>query len=145
GASQNRGRFFDGVGLDSDTTRLLNVALSRERDHLVVVANVAHLRDKLHATSEVHQLLDHLTQRAQRVSPEHLNPIRLAERRDERNDEDRARPAFFPVDETDAAVQWDFARATTRIEIYCAFMNKPRIEKYRKPLRAAVERGIGVS
>lgn len=145
GASKHLGWFFDGVGLDSDTTRLLNVALSRARDHLVVVANVAHLSDKLQVTSEVHQLLEHLTERAQRVPPEDLIPIRVAEELDELSDEDRARPAFFPVDETDAAVQWDIERATTRIEIYCAFMNKPRIEKYRKPLRAAVERGVGVS
>src|SRR5699024_8027186 len=61
------------------------------------------------------------------------------------DDEELTQPAFFPVDETDRAIEWDFARARTRIEIYCPFMNRPRVQRYRKPLREAVQRGATVS
>src|SRR5699024_174257 len=145
GASKSLGSFFTGVGLDSDTCRLLNVALSRARQHLVVVANVAHLAGSLKPTSEVHQLLEHMQHHAQLVLPDDLIPVRAADELDKLDDEELTQPAFFPVDETDRAIEWDFARARTRIEIYCPFMNKPRVQRYRKPLREAVQRGATVS
>lgn len=145
GASKSLGSFFTGVGLDSDTCRLLNVALSRAREHLVVVANVEHLAGNLKATSEVHNLLDHMKHYAQLVSPDDLIPVRAADELDKLDDEELTQPAFFPVDETDRAIEWDFARARTRIEIYCPFMNRPRVKRYRKPLRDAVQRGATVS
>ncbi|XVV04914.1 DEAD/DEAH box helicase [Actinosynnema sp. CA-248983] len=43
GAGSKLGYFYEGTGLSSTTCRLLNVALSRAQDHLVVVADVEFL------------------------------------------------------------------------------------------------------
>jgi hypothetical protein len=145
GASSQLGFFFEGNGLQSDTCRLLNVALSRARDHLVVVANLRHLRTKLSPTSEVRVMLDLLERKAQRINIGELVPIRKAEELKSLSEDDLARPAFFPADETDRAIEWDIARARTRIEIYCPFMSKSRVARFRAALRNQVNRGIHVA
>jgi hypothetical protein len=145
GASGRLGNFFEGNGLQSNTCRLLNVAISRARDHLVVVANVRHLRAKLSPTSEVRVMLDLLERNAQRINIGELVPIRKAEELESLSEDDLARPAFFPADETDRAIEWDFARARTRIEIYCAFLSKSRVARFRATLRNQADRGVPVT
>src|SRR5699024_8004912 len=99
----------------------------------------------LKPTSEVHQLLEHMQHHAQLVLPDDLIPVRAADELDKLDDEELTQPAFFPVDETDRAIEWDFARARTRIEIYCPIMKKLRVQRYRKPLWEAEPRGATVT
>jgi hypothetical protein len=145
GASSQLGIFFEGNGLQSSTCRLLNVALSRARDHLVVVANLRHLRAKLSPASEVRVMLDIVERKAQRINIGELVPIRKAEELKSLSEDDLARPAFFPADETDRAIEWDFARARTRIEIYCPFLSKSRVARFRATLRSQADRGVHVT
>jgi superfamily I DNA and/or RNA helicase len=145
GASGQLGNFFEGNGLQSSTCRLMNVALSRARDHLVIVANVRHLRAKLSPVSEVRVMLDLLERKAQRINIGELVPIRKAEDLKSLSEDDLARPAFFPADETDLAIEWDFTRARTRIEIYCAFLSKSRVVRFRTTLRKQVNQGVRVT
>ncbi|WP_018686415.1 AAA domain-containing protein [Actinokineospora enzanensis] len=144
GASRRLGVFYEGVGPDSTTCRLLNVALSRAQDHVVVVADVAHLRERLPAGSEVRVMLDHLTAHARHVPLDDLIPVRTAAELGDLAADDLARPAFFPADEVDAAVLWDFARAARRIEIYCPFLHSRRMPRFRPALLAALARGTAV-
>ncbi|MBX6769343.1 MAG: hypothetical protein IRY90_19695, partial [Actinomadura rubrobrunea] len=67
GAGRQLGYFYQEVGLSSRTCRLLNVALSRAQDHLVVVANVEFLRRELRAGGEAARMLDYLERHAQRL------------------------------------------------------------------------------
>lgn len=145
GASSQLGIFFESNGLQSSTCRLLNVALSRARDHLVVVANLRHLRAKLSQASEVRVILDLLERKAQRINIGELVPTRKAEELKSLSDDDLARPAFFPADETDRAIEWDFARARIRIEIYCPFLSKARVARFRATLRNQVDQGVRVT
>lgn len=145
GANSQLGNFFEGNGLQSNTCRLLNVAVSRAKDHLIVIANVRHLRAKLSPTSEVRVMLDLLERNAQRINIDELVPIRKAEELGSLSEDDLARPAFFPADETDRAIEWDFARARTRIEIYCAFLSKSRVARFRATLRNQADRGVPVT
>jgi hypothetical protein len=90
-------------------------------------------------------MLDLLERNAQRINIGELVPIRKAEELESLSEDDLARPAFFPADETDRAIEWDFARARTRIEIYCAFLSKSRVARFRATLRNQADRGVPVT
>jgi hypothetical protein len=145
GSTRQLGVFFEETGLTGTTCRLLNVALSRAQDHLVVVANLAHLRAKLPAASEVRVMLDFLDTHAHRISLDDLVPVRVAADLTTLSSEELARPAFFPADETDEAIHWDVLRARSRVEIYCPFMHISRVRKFQGLLRDTALRGVKIT
>jgi hypothetical protein len=120
GAGDRLGYFYEGTGLSSHTCRLLNVALSRAQDHLVVVADLDFLHRKLDASGEAARMLAFLEGNAQRLSVDDLVPFRSADDLAGLNEDELARPAFFPADEVSRAVEWDLHHA--RRSITCAFM-----------------------
>ncbi|MEU2974515.1 AAA domain-containing protein [Nocardiopsis alba] len=144
GAGKQPGHFYAGVGLSSDTTRLLNVALSRAQDHLVVVADVAYLRERLRPDSEAVRMLSALERSAQLLSVDDLIPIRSAGDLSGLSEEELGRPAFFPADEVTKAVEWDIARAEKRIEIYTPFLNVGPVNRWLKTLSPRLGQGVQV-
>ncbi|MEU5425273.1 AAA domain-containing protein [Streptomyces olivoreticuli] len=144
GAGAKPGYFFQGTGLSSHTCRLLNVALSRAQDHLIVVADVEHLRQHLPAGSEARRMLDHLEVHAQCMSVDELIPVREAAQLASLTDEELARPAFFPADEVPRAVSWDIDRADRSIEIYCPFLDPRPVRTWSVHLAKRIADGISV-
>ncbi|MFI6692079.1 AAA domain-containing protein [Streptomyces sp. NPDC050433] len=144
GAGRKPGYFYEGTGLSSSTCRLLNVALSRAQDHLVVVADVEHLRQHLPPASEARRMLDHLEAHAQSLSVDQLIPVREAAQLASLTDEELSRPAFFPADEVARAVQWDIRRATRSIEIYCPFLNQQPVRTWSGRLAERTADGVEV-
>lgn len=145
GAGRGVGRFFEESGVGSSTTRLINVALSRAQDHLMVVADVAFLREKLPPTSEVRILLDHLERRGQIVPVQDLLPVRAAAELAGLPDDERDQTAFFPADESFPAVEWDIQRAMRKVEIYCAFLSHNPVMKWGRILAQAARRNVDVT
>ncbi|WP_328318666.1 AAA domain-containing protein [Streptomyces sp. NBC_00388] len=145
GAGKDPGFFYSGVGLSAHTCRLLNVALSRAQDHLIVVADIAHLREHLPPRSEARTMLDHLETHAQLISADQLVPTREAAQLSVLSEEELARPAFFPADEVHAAVEWDIARATTSVELCCPFLNPEPVRRWSALLRERVDAGVRVT
>ncbi|WBO69410.1 AAA domain-containing protein [Streptomyces camelliae] len=144
GAGKDPGFFYKGSGLSSHTCRLLNVALSRAQDHLIVVADLAHLRQHLAPHSEARVMLDHLESHAQVMSADQLVPIRDAAQLSALTEEELQRPAFFPADEVHKAVAWDIERATTSIEIYCPFLDPNPVRKWSVLLGRRAGDGVRV-
>lgn len=144
GAGDKLGFFYEGVGLSSDTCRLLNVALSRAQDHLVVVADVDFLTKHLSPGSEAARMVEHLVCHAQHLSVDDLVPVRAAADLAGLSDEELARPAFFPADEVRRAVEWDIGHARQSFEIYCAFLDPEPVRYWLKRLRPAIARGVRV-
>ncbi|MFF0626867.1 AAA domain-containing protein [Streptomyces sp. NPDC004296] len=144
GAGKDPGFFYQGSGLSSHTCRLLNVALSRAQDHLIVVADVDHLRKHLAPHSEARAMLDHLASHAQLMSADQLVPTRDAAQLSTLSEEELARPAFFPADEVYEAVEWDIARAATSIELYCPFLDPQPVRKWSALLGQRVGEGVRV-
>ncbi|GAA0539913.1 MULTISPECIES: AAA domain-containing protein [Streptomyces] len=144
GAGKNPGFFYQGTGLSSQTCRLLNVALSRAQDHLIVVADIDHLRGHLAPHSEARLMLDHLESHAQLISADQLVPTRDAAQLSALSEEELARPAFFPADEVYAAVEWDIARAATSIELYCPFLDPRPVRTWSALLGRRVADGVKV-
>lgn len=145
GSGRSPGYFFNGSGLSSHTCRLLNVALSRAQDHLVVLADVEHLREHLTAGSEALRMLDHLAANAQCMSVDQLIPVRDAAQLSALSEEELARPAFFPADEVPAAVQWDIARAERTIELYSPFLDRQPVRTWSAHLAKRVVDGVQVT
>ncbi|MGW7524439.1 AAA domain-containing protein [Streptomyces sp. NPDC054783] len=145
GAGAQPGYFFQGAGLSSNTCRLLNVALSRAQDHLIVIADVEHLRQHLSATSEARRMLDHLEAHAQCISVDQLIPVREAAQLASLSEEELARPAFFPADEVPRAVRWDIDRAKRSIEVYCPFLDPRPVRDWSTRLAKRVADGISVT
>ncbi len=145
GAGRQLGYFYQEVGLSSRTCRLLNVALSRAQDHLVVVANVEFLRGELRAGSEAARMLDYLERHAQRLPVEDLVPIRSAAELGRLDEEELARPAFFPADEVARAVEWDIARARSSIDIFCAFLSPNPVRFWLRRLSPRIAAGVRVT
>ncbi|MFI0775137.1 AAA domain-containing protein [Streptomyces sp. NPDC021212] len=144
GAGKNPGFFYQGTGLSSSTCRLLNVGLSRAQDHLIVVADVDHLRRHLAPHSEARSMLDHLEAHAQLMSADQLVPTRDAAQLSSLSEEELARPAFFPADEVYEAVTWDIERATTSIELYCPFLDPQPVRKWSALLGRRAADGVKV-
>lgn len=144
GAGKKPGFFYESTGLSSSTCRLLNVALSRAQDHLVVVADVEHLRQHLPPASEARRMLDHLEAHAQSLSVDQLIPVREAAQLASLSDDELARPAFFPADEVGRAVRWDIRRATRSIEIYCPFLNQQPVRTWSARLAERTADGVDV-
>ncbi|NKY44306.1 ATP-dependent RecD-like DNA helicase [Nocardia cerradoensis] len=144
GAGSDPGYFYTGSGLSSQTCRLLNVALSRAQDHLIVVADVDHLRQHLPAHSEARVMIEHLENHAQVLSADQLVPIREAAQLSELSEEELRRPAFFPADEVEKAVEWDIARAVTSVELYCPFLDPVPVNKWSKRLGERAGAGVRV-
>ncbi|MFI6387470.1 AAA domain-containing protein [Nonomuraea sp. NPDC050540] len=145
GGGSKAGYFYEGLGLSSSTCRLLNVALSRAQDHLVVVADTGFLHAKLNPAGEAARMLDHLERHAQRLPVDDLVPFRSAADLAGLPAEELARPAFFPADEVPRAVAWDIARAERSIEIYCAFLDPAPVRTWLRHLVPRVQAGVGVT
>ncbi|MBB2912094.1 hypothetical protein FHS43_003374 [Streptosporangium becharense] len=145
GAGDRLGYFYEGTGLSSSTCRLLNVALSRAQDHLVVVADTRFLHDNLSPGSEASRMLTHLERHAQILSVDDLVPFRGAADLAGLSEDDLARPAFFPADEVPLAVEWDIKRAQRSIEIYCAFLDPVPVGKWLRHLTPRIGEGVQVT
>ena len=144
GAGKDPGIFYRGTGLSSQTCRLLNVALSRAQDHLVVVADLEHLRQHLAPHSEARTMIDHLEAHAEVMSADQLVPTREAAQLSALSEEELARPAFFPADEVYKAVEWDIERAATSIEIHCPFLDPNPVRRWSTLLGRRAGEGVRV-
>jgi hypothetical protein len=145
GAGGKPGWFYDQKGLSSATCRLLNVAMSRAQDHLVVIADVDFLRRTVSADSEVSRLLSHLVAHADKLSVDDLVPVRAAGDLAGLTADELVRPAFFPADEVERALQWDFDHAERRIDVYCPFLDRPPVRRWLKRLERRMLDGVAVT
>jgi hypothetical protein len=144
GGTKTLGWFYRGTGLASGTCRLLNVALSRAQDHLIVVADTETFERLAAVGSEVQLMMDHLRRHAQVVPVTDLIPIRSAADLAGLGQEERDRPAFFPADEVFAAIAWDITHARRQIDLYSPFLNASATKRWLAPLRDAALAGIRV-
>ncbi|WP_157433056.1 AAA domain-containing protein [Actinomadura rifamycini] len=145
GAGDRLGYFYEGVGLSSATCRLLNVALSRAQDHLVLVANTEFMHRGLSPAGEAARMLGYFEKHAQRLPVEELVPVRSAADLSGLPPEELARPAFFPADEVSRAVEWDIAHARRSIDIYCAFLAAKPVRYWLRRLEPRIAAGTRVT
>jgi len=145
------GHFLGATGLREDGARLLNVALSRARHHVILIGNFDFLRAKAPRDGFVRRLIDHFEEHGDRLDPEMLLP--LAER-DWIDGLHRVLPVGFDLPEDAAgaftegtfyfAFAQDLARARESIVILSPLMTAPGTARWVDLLRGAIARGVHV-
>ncbi len=145
------GRFLRATHIEEDGARLLNVAMSRAKHHVVLVGNFDYLRSRAPGNGFVQRLLDHFERQGAALNLDALLP--LAER-DWLDGLHRVLPATFdfPNDVAGAftegtfypAFQKDLARAGRSIVIFSPFATSPGTARWIDLLRMALHRGTQV-
>ena len=145
------GYFLQAARIEEDGARLLNVATSRARHHVVLVGNFEYLRAKAPEDAIVLRLIDNFEEHGVALDLNLLLP--LAER-DWVDGLHRVMPASFNFPESAAgaftegtfypAFQLDLARARESVVIFSPFATGPGTSRWVDPLRAALVRGVRV-
>ncbi|HVF20969.1 MAG TPA: AAA domain-containing protein, partial [Mycobacteriales bacterium] len=134
-------------GADDAESRLLNVAISRARDCLVVVADFGYLRRRTPRSSVVRRLLELLEAEGAPLAPvlgsDGLGRLRWP------GEEDRAMPVphLLSVHDSSSArrsVEEDLTRAADEIVLWSPRVDGHGMAQWSAPLRAAVGRGVPV-
>lgn len=145
------GRFLQATRLAEDGARLLNVAASRARHHVVLLGNFEYLRAKAPSDGFVRRLVDHFEEHGEALDLDTLLP--LAER-DWVDGLHRVLPASFDLPEGAAgaftegtfypAFATDLARAHESVVILSPFATGRGTARWVEPLRAALARRVRV-
>lgn len=145
------GRFLQATRIEEDGARLLNVAVSRARHHVVLVGNFEYLRAKAPRKGFVRKLVDHFEGHGEALDLDMLLP--LAER-DWIDGLHQVLPAGFDLPEGAAgaftegtfypAFARDLERAKESIVILSPFATEAGTARWAEALRAAVARGVRV-
>ena len=145
------GRFLQASRIEEDGARLLNVAVSRARHHVVLLGNFEYLRAKAPRGGFVHRLVDHFEEHGEPLDLDTLLP--LAER-DWIDGLHRVLPPTFDLPDRAAGVftegtfypafLQDLERARESIVIFSPFATGPGTGRWVDPLRAALARGVRV-
>jgi ssDNA-binding Zn-finger/Zn-ribbon topoisomerase 1/peptidoglycan hydrolase CwlO-like protein len=143
------GRFLQATRIEEDGARLLNVAASRARRHVIVLGNFEYLRAKAPRDGFVRQLVDHFEEHGEALDLDQLLP--LAER-DWIDGLHRVLPAMFDLPEGAAgaftegtfypAFLKDIARARESLVIFSPFATGAGTARWVDSLRAALARGV---
>lgn len=145
------GRFLQATRIEEDGARLLNVAASRARHHVVLVGNFEYLRANAPREGFTRRLVDHFESEGESIDLDTLLP--LAER-DWIDGLHRVLPPGFDLPEGAAgaftegtfypAFARDLARARESVVIFSPFMTGPGTARWADALRSAVARGVRV-
>ncbi|MDR7420817.1 MAG: AAA domain-containing protein, partial [Armatimonadota bacterium] len=143
------GRFLQATRIEEDGARLLNVAASRARRHVIVLGNFEYLRAKAPRDGFVRRLVDHFEEHGEALDLDALLP--LAER-DWIDGLHRVLPATFDLPEGAAgaftegtfypAFLKDLARVRDSIVIFSPFATGSGTARWIDSLRAALARGV---
>lgn len=143
------GRFLQATRIEEDGARLLNVAASRARRHVIVLGNFEYLRAKAPRDGFVRRLVDHFEEHGEALDLDALLP--LAER-DWIDGLHRVLPPTFEFPEGAAgaftegtfypAFLKDLARARESIVIFSPFATGSGTARWIDSLRAALSRGV---
>lgn len=143
------GRFLQATRIEEDGARLLNVATSRARRHVILLGNFEYIRAKARRDGFVRRLVDHFEEHGEAFGLDALLP--LAER-DWIDGLHRVLPATFDLPEGAAGAFTegtfyptflkDLARVRESIVIFSPFATEGGTARWVDSLRAALARGV---
>jgi hypothetical protein len=144
-------RFLKAKNIREDGARLLNVAASRAKQHLILVGNFDYLQDKAPADGFVRGLIDHFGNHGEKINLENFLP--LAEQ-DWMDGLFRIMPTTFDLPEGDVgafsegtfypAFFKDLAEVCESIVIFSPFVTKRGTSRWIDSFRAALTRGVKI-
>ncbi|CAJ37592.1 AAA domain-containing protein [Methanocella arvoryzae] len=149
GLPHNLGKQFRSSSIDSDTARLINVAISRAKGKLIVISNNQYFSERLKPGTIFHDLLQEICNKGLVVDSENLllsNPAisgqtTLSGKAEISPD---SKQLIYNATEFYRAFIVDIDHASSRIVIFSPFITRKRMDMLMNPLKAAVARGVKV-
>jgi hypothetical protein len=144
------GRFIQADHPDDDGAKLLNVALSRTQEHLVVLGNLTYLDAKLPSNAMLRHYIYECQRHGRVVDAVDLLALRPIEadlediRRDAEVEWDESEWGLFRQDGFDSLFQSDVAKAKKSVAIFSGFVTPQRVAAYGDLLRRKVQQGVAV-
>ncbi len=145
------GRFFKASRIEEDGARLLNVAASRAKHHVVLIGNFEYLCTKASHNSFVRRMIDHFLQHGAALELDKLLPLAECDWVDGLH---RVMPTTFelPQDAAGAftegtfypAFRIDLARVRKSIVIFSPFATGAGTSRWMDFLRAGLQRGVRI-
>jgi len=145
------GRFFKATRKDEDGSRLLNVAVSRAKQHVILVGNFSYIKEKAPPDSTVSRLIDHFVEKGEKVELDTLLPKVDSKWMDGLH---RMTPpslnlpkgafGFFTEATFYSMFLKDLTEARDSIVIFSPFVTSNGISNWVEALRTALGRGVRV-
>lgn len=150
GPSRGIGWFVQGIPPEHVGARLINVAVSRAQQHLVVLANLTYLDARLPSTALLRGILHSAQERGRVIDASDVMALRPIER-DLKDlmgvielDLDAEKLGLFHSKTFADACLFDMNRAERSIVIYSGFITPERVASYGDLFRAKIADGIGI-
>jgi ssDNA-binding Zn-finger/Zn-ribbon topoisomerase 1 len=150
GGGKMLGQFVQGIPPRSAGARLINVAVSRAENHILVLANLTHLDRLLPSTALLRGILFDMQERGRVVAGSEVLRLRPIER-DLRGllgriklDVEANEFGLFNQSTFDAAIEADIQAAKEGIVIFSGFVTPSRVAKLGDLLRLKVQSGVAV-
>ena len=150
GGSRMLGHFVQGVSPDQVGARLINVAVSRAENHLIILANLTYLDRLLPSSSLLRSILYEMQQKGRVIAGSEVLALRPIEH-DLRGligqvelDLDAQRLGLFNQTTFEPAVTADMANAKDSIVIFSGFVTPRRVARLGDLLRSKIAQGVRV-
>jgi ssDNA-binding Zn-finger/Zn-ribbon topoisomerase 1/DNA polymerase III delta prime subunit len=140
------GRFLQGDHPDDDGTKLFNVAISRAKEHLVVVANVTYLDDRLPGSAFLRDVLFQMQSRGQIIDARQILTLHPADLRELGHavdiDLETQRTGLFGQKDFDTVFRADIEQARSSVVIFSGFVTPERVGSYGDLFRSKILAGV---
>lgn len=144
-------RFLSATRIEEDGARLLNVAVSRARWHIVLIANFSYLLAKAPSGAIVRRLIEHFSEHGDALKVESLLPLADHDWVDALHhlippgfELPAAAAGAFTEGSFYPAFTHDLLNAKTSAVLFSPFATAPGTSRWVEVLRGAVARGVAV-
>ncbi|MGO8975702.1 MAG: AAA domain-containing protein, partial [Steroidobacteraceae bacterium] len=140
------GRFLQGDHPDDDGAKLFNVAISRAREHLVAVANVTYLDDRLPGGAFLRDVIFQMQSRGQVIDAREILTLHPADLRELGQavdiDLETQRTGLFGQKDFDTVFCADIEQARSSVVIFSGFVTPERVGSYGDLFRSKILEGV---
>ena len=150
GSGFGLGRFIQAHAEDDDGARLLNVAISRAMDHLVVFANVTYLDSKLPSLAKLRYCVYEMERVGTVVDAQDVlgfrpfSPDALLYGTDAKIEWDASQAGQFRAEGFDRVFRLDVQRAKRSVAIFSGYITEAGAARYGDLLRSKIGEGVAV-
>ena len=144
------GRFIQADHPDDDGAKLLNVAVSRTQEHLVILGNLTYLDAKLPSNAMLRHYIYESQRHGRVVDAIELLALRPIEddlevhRSDAEVEWDEGECGLFRQDSFDRLFQSDVAKAKRSVAVFSGFVTPKRVAAYGDLFRRKVQQGVAL-
>ena len=146
---ENVGRLLREYATDSDTSRLINVAVSRAKGKVIMIANYRYLSERLRAGNLVYDVISQIRENGAVIDSSQILSSYYG------ITTDKAKSNTREIASDDKIIQFnetgfyhafakDVDNAKSRMIIYSPFITRNRMSKLFSNLKSAVDRGVDV-